>query len=333
MSRRDALAKLLALGVALGLAPVATLADQPTRIWRVGVLVQEKRPVSIENHHRFGAFAKELRRLGYIEGDNLVTEWRFADGVSERLPALAAELVRLKVDVIVAATTPPTAAARKATSTIPIVMASVGDPVGSGFVANLAHPGGNITGFSNLTGELGPKYLELLLTLVPQLSRVAVLINPGNSTSAPILKDIEAAAQRSGVTVVPIAADNPKKIDEAFYVMLQEHAGAFITVPDALFVQQAGQIAKLAIEHRLPSMDGIREAVYAGGLMSYGQDRAENYRLAATYVDKILKGVKVSDLPVVQATKFEIIINSKTARALGIVIPQSLLLRADQVIE
>lgn len=333
MSRRDALANLLALGVALGLEPAAALADQPARIWRVGVLVQEKRPRSIESEHRFGALVKELRRLGYIESENLITEWRFADGVSARLPGLAAELVRLKVDVIVAATTPPTAAAQKATSTVPIVMASVGDPVGSGFVTNLARPGGNITGFSNLTGELGPKYLELLLAVVPHVSRVAVLMNPTNSSSAPILKGIEDSAQRRGVAVVPIAAGNPRELDDAFSMMVHEHIGAFITVPDAFFVQQAGQIAKLAMEHRLPSIDGIREAVYAGGLMSYGQDRAENYRLAATYVDKILKGARVSDLPVVQAAKFEIVINSGTAAALGISIPPSLLLRADRVIE
>ena len=205
--------------------------------------------------------------------------------------------------------------------------------MGSGFVTNLARPSGNITGFSNLTGELGPKYLELLLTLAPHVSRIAVIMNSANSTSGTILKGIQDAAQRANVAVVPIAVDNPRGIDDAFSVMIQEHVGAFITVPDALFVQQANQIAKLAMQHRLPSIDGIREAVYAGGLISYGQDRAENYRLAATYVDKLLKGARVSDLPVVQAAKFEIVINMRTARALGIVIPQSLLLRANKVID
>lgn len=307
-------------------------AQEPDKVWRIGFLVQERRPVSLESH-RFGAFPRELRKLGYIEGRNLVIEWRFADGISERLPGLAAELVGLKVDVILSATTPTTAAAKKATTTIPIVMASVGDPVGSGFVKSLAQPGGNITGLSNLTGELGPKHLEIMASLVPNLSRVAVLMNPANSSNAAILKSIQAAARRTGVTVVPIEARTPREIEGAFAVMAREHAAALIMAPDALFAQEARQIAMLAIEHRLPSIDGLSESVYAGCLMSYGQNRAENYRLAATYVDKILKGAKPGDLPVEQATKFELFVNGRTARSLGIKIPNSILVRADKVIE
>ena len=268
MSRRVALANLLSLSIALGLAAGSALADQPARIWHVGVLVQEKRPASIESEHRFGAFAKELRRLGYIEGENLLTEWRFAEGVSARLPTLAAELVRLKVDVIVAATSPPTAAAQRATSTIPIVMASVGDPLGSGFVTNLARPDGNITGFSNLSGELGPMYLELLLTLVSHVPSIAVLINPANSTSGTILNGIQDAAQGANVAVVPIAADNPRAIDDAFSVMIHEHVGAFIEA------EQRRQLIELARSQDRSVSSVIRAALAAHVEREY-RDKAE----------------------------------------------------------
>ena len=274
-----------------------------------------------------------MRDLGYVEGKNLVIEWRFADGMSERLPGLAAELVQLKVDVIVAATTPATAAAQKATTTIPIVMASVGDPVGSGFVKSLAHPGGNITGLSNLTGDLGRKHLELLLILLAKLSRVAVLTNPANSTGATILTSIQAAAQRTGVLVLPIEARSPQEIESAFSLMTREKAEAFIMATDALFAQQYRQIVELASKLRLPSIDGLREFAEAGGLMSYGTNRAENYARAATYVDKIFKGAKPGDLPVEQPTKFELVVNAKTAKALSIKIPQAILVQATEVIE
>jgi putative ABC transport system substrate-binding protein len=322
----------IALGASAINVPFASFAQQQGKVWRVGILVQERRPASLDSH-RLGAFQKGMRELGYIEGKNLVIEWRFADGISERLPSLAAELVRLRVDAILAATTPPTAAAQKATTTIPIIMASVGDPVGSGFVKNLAQPGGNITGLSNLTGDLGPKHLEFLLILLPKLSRVAVLMNPANSTGATILKSIQAAARRIGVAVLPVEAGNPQEIGSAFSLMTREKAGALIVAPDALFAQQDRQIAELAAKHRLPSIDGLREAAEAGILMSYGQNRAENFTRAAVYVDKIFKGTKPADLPVEQPTKIELIINLKTAKALGLTIPQDLLLRADKVIE
>jgi putative tryptophan/tyrosine transport system substrate-binding protein len=322
----------IALGASALAAPLASFAQQKGKIWRVGVLVQERRPASLESH-RFGAFPMGMRNLGYVEGENLVIEWRFADGVPERLPGLAAELVQIKVDVILAATTPPTAAAQKATTTIPIVMASVGDPVGSGFVKSLAHPGGNITGVSNLSGDLGGKHLEFLLALLPKLSRVAVLTNPANSTSANILMSIQAAARRSGVMVLPIEAHNPQEIESAFLLMTREKVGALIIVSDALFAQQSRQIAELATNHRLPSIDGLREFAEVGGLMSYGTNRAEHYTRAATYVDKIFKGAKPADLPVEQATRFEFIVNGKTAKLLGLTIPNELLLHADKVIE
>ena len=322
----------IALGAGALAVPIVSFAQQQGKIWRVGVLVQERRPASLESH-RFGAFPAGMRNLGYVEGENLVIEWRFADGVSERLPGLAAELVQIRVDVILAATTPPTAAAQKATTTIPIVMASVGDPVGSGFVKSLAHPGGNITGLSNLTGDLGRKHLEFLLTLLPTLPRVAVLMNPANSTSATILISIQAAARRTGVVVLPIEARNPQEIERAFLLMTREKAGALIMAPDALFTQQDRQIAELASKHRLPSIDGLREFAEVGGLMSYGTNRAENYTRAATYVDKIFKGAKPADLPIEQPTRFELIVNGKTAKLLGLTIPNELLLQADKVIE
>jgi putative tryptophan/tyrosine transport system substrate-binding protein len=330
-NRRKLLIALGAGGGALAL-PIASLAQQQAKIWRVGVLVQERRPASLESH-RFGAFPLGMRNLGYVEGENLVIEWRFADGVPERLPGLAAELVQIKVDVILAATTPPTAAAQKATTTIPIVMASVGDPVGSGFVKSLAHPGGNITGVSNLSAELGGKHMEFLHALLPKLSRVAALTNPANSTGAKILVSIEAAARRNGVTVLTTEARNPQEIESAFLVMIREKVGALIVVSDALFAQQNRQIAELAAKHRLPSIDGLREFAEVGGLMSYGTNRADHYTRAATYVDKIFKGAKPADLPVEQATRFEFIVNGKTAKLLGLSIPNELLLQADKLIE
>ena len=274
-----------------------------------------------------------MRELGYVEGKNLVIEWRFADNEVERLSDLAAEFVRLKVDVIVAAGSVATSAAQKATATIPIVMGSSGDPVGSGFVNSLARPGGNITGITNLITEVGPKHLEMLRSMVSRLSRVAVLVDPANSAAAAILKSIQTAAPRTGVTILPAEARTPQEIETAFSNMARQNAGAVIVVQGSLFIQQWRQIAELAAKHRLPSITASREYPTTGGLMSYGPNYAENYRRAATYVDKILKGAKSADLPVEQPTKFELFINRKTAKALGLTIPQSLLISADKVIE
>ena len=262
-----------------------------------------------------------MRELGYVEGKNLVIEWRFADGKIERLPDLAAELVRLKVDVIVTAGTPATSAAQKATTTVPIVIANQGDPVGSGFVASLARPGGNITGLSNVNVDVVPKQLEMLLGMVPKLSHVAVLVNPDNSAHASILKNVQAAARSAGVKIMSVEARSAQDIDNAFSMMTRQNARAVI-VAHALFNnQQWRQIAELAAKHRLPSISARVEFVEAGGLMSYGQNLADQFRLAATYVDKIFKGAKPADLPVQQSTKFELVINRKTAKALGLTIP------------
>ena len=323
---------IVALGASALAAPFASYAQQQGKVWRVGFLSQRARPDSLESGV-FGAFRRGMRELGYVEGKNLEIEWRFADNRFQQLPDLAAELVRLRVDVIVSAGTAATGAAQKATATIPLVIATAPDPVGSGFVASLARPGGNITGLSNLGTDISPKHLEMLLSLVPKLSRVAILVNPANSSHAITLKNVQAAAQRSKVRILPVEARTVPEIEQAFSAMVREKVGAVIVARDGLFSQQERQIAELAAKNRLPTISGHREYVEAGGLISYGQNNADNYRRAATFVDKIFKGAKPADLPVEQPTIFELFINGKTAKALGLKIPQSLLITAEKVIE
>ena len=322
---------LVVLGASALVAPFRSFAQQQGKVWRVGFL-SLRRPASLDSDF-LGEFPQGMRELGYVEGKNLVIEWRFADGEVERLPVLAAQLVRLKVDVIVASSTQAVSVAQKATSTVPIVMGNSGDPVGSGFVKSLAHPGGNITGLSNINVDLTPKLLEMLLSMVPKLSRVAVLVNPANSSHSARLKSVQTAAQRVRVRILPVEAKTAQEIEPAFSMMRRENAGAVIVHSDAIFNAQVRQIAELAEKHRLLSIAGIREYVDAGCLMSYGPSFASMYRRAATYVDKIFKGAKPADLPVEQPTKFEFVINRKTAKALGLTIPQSLLVSADKVIE
>jgi putative ABC transport system substrate-binding protein len=323
---------LVALGASVIAAPLGSFAQQQTKIWRVGFLAAARRPNSLDSHI-YGGFPRGMRELGYVEGKNLVVEWRFADNDGERLAESAAEFVRLKVDVIVTAGSAATSAAQKATVTFPIVFGGAGDSVGSGFVKSLARPGGNITGITNLITEVAPKYLEMLRSMLPRLSRVAVLLNPANSAHGAILKSIQSAAQSAGVTILPEEARTPQEIDSAFSRMARQNAGAVYLVQDPLFLQQWRQIVELTAKHRLPSITAGREFPEAGGLMSYGPNYADNYRRAATYVDKIFKGAKPADLPVEQPTKFELVINGKTAKALGLTIPQSLLVSADKVIE
>ena len=274
-----------------------------------------------------------MRELGYVEGKNLLIEWRYAEGKYERLTELAAELVRLKVDVIVAPGPPSIGAVHKVTTTVPIVMVNAQDPVGSGLIKSLARPGGNITGLSSLIVDISPKHLEMLMNMVPKLTRVAVLVNPDNSSHLLTLKNIQAAAQTANVKVLPVEATTALEIEKAFSAMAREKAGAVIVGRDALFLQQARQIADLAAKNRLPTVSGIREHIEAGSLMVYGPNSTDSFRRAATYVDKIFKGAKPGDLPVEQPTKFEMVINRKTAIALGLTIPQSLLISADKVIE
>lgn len=319
---------LIALGVTALLAPVASFSQQQPKVWRIGVLASDSSSTRV-----YEGFRQGMRKLGYAEGKNFIIQWRFADGQYERLPSLAAELVGLKVDVIVAGTTVSVQAAHNATSTIPIVMVAVPDPVGEGFVAMLSRPGGNITGLSNIVTELSAKHLELLRAAVPKLSRVAVLLNPHNPSDYLILEQIHGAAYSSGVKVLAVEASTARQIEAGFGAITRARTQALIVAADSYFDVQRDQIAKLAVKNRLPTISSNRETTEAGGLMSYGQDLAEHYRRAATYVDKILKGAKPGNLPVEQPTVLELVINQKTAKALGLTIPQELLLRADKVIE
>ena len=321
----------LALGAGALAAPLASFAQQkPPKVARIGFLGGSSASVSAS---RVEALRAGLRDLGYVEGKNIVIEFRWAEGKYERLPGMAAELVGLKVAVIVAATPPAIQAAQPATTIIPIVMVATPDPVGAGFVASLARPGGNITGLSNIAVDLSSKYLELLRVAVPKSSRVAVLVNPGHPHHPDMLKNIQAAAKTTGMNVLPVQASTASQIEAAFGAMKQERAGALIVPPDGFFGSQARRIAELAVKNRLPTMFWAREYVEAGGLMSYSQNVSERFRRAATYVDKILKGAKPADLPIEQATKFELVVNLKTAKAIGLTISQDLLFRADKVIE
>ena len=323
---------LVALGASVIAAPPSSFAQLQGKIWRVGFLASRSRPESLDSDV-YGAFVREMRELGYFEGKNLVIEWRFADAKYERLPALAAELVQLNVNLIVAGGSPAVGAAQKATTTIPIVMGSIVDPVGSGFVASLARPGGNITGLSNLIGDMGPKHLEMLLGVMPKLSRVAVLLNSGNPSHALVLKSVQTAAQGTGVKILPVEARTSQEIETAFSMMAKEKAQAVFIIPDSIFTMHRRQIAEMAARIRLPSISAVGNYAEAGILMSYSPNFADTWRRAASYVDKIFKGAKPADLPVEQPTKFELVINGRTAKALGLTIPQSLLVSADKVIE
>ncbi len=282
---------------------------------------------------RLQAFRQGLRELGYVEGQNIAIEFRWAEGKYDRLPGLAAELVRLKVNVIVAGGASAIQAAKQATETIPIVMVSVSDPVAAGFVASLARPGGNITGSSLMLPDLVGKQLELLKEVVPKLSRVAFLGNPANPTYAPLLRHGQDAARASGVRLQPLEARDLSEIDKAFAAITTERADAVIVLADTILVNHRTRIADHAVRRRLPTMFGVSEHAEAGGLLVYGPSLSDGFRRAATYVDKIRKGAAPADLPVEQPAKFELVINVKTAKALGLTIPPALLQRADQVIE
>ncbi len=318
----------VALGASALAVPFASFAQQQGKIWRVGFLAQRHMEF-VDSDSYYGPFTQGMRELGYSEGRNLVVEWRSAEGKIERLPELAAELVRLKVDVLAAAGAPASLVAQKATTAIPIVMIGVSDPVGSGLVKSLARPGGNSTGLSNMNVDLGPKLLEMLRGMVPKVTRVAVLVNP----HIVLLKNIQVAAQKLGVEILPVEASTPEEIANAFAVMARQKAGALIVPLEPFFQQQRTQIVELAAKQRLPSIGGYGQYAEAGGLMSYGQNPRERYRRAATYIDKIFKGANPGDIPVEQPTSFDLIINRNTAKALGLTIPQSLLVQATKVIE
>ncbi len=271
--------------------------------------------------------------LGYVEGKNFVLEDRFADGKADLLDRFAAELVRMNLDLILSTGTPAHHAMQRATRTIPIVAMADADPVGNGLAASLARPGGNITGMSTSAAELAPKLVELLTTALPKSSRIAVLANSGNRAHSPVLPSIVAAAQQSGRQVIQVSAQSSDDIERAFARMVRERADAVLILIDGFFFQHRTQIAELALKHRLASIYPASGYAEAGGLMNYGSDLTDHYRRAATFVDKILKGAKPGELPFEQPTRFYLEINRKTASALGIKIPQELLMRTDKVIE
>jgi putative tryptophan/tyrosine transport system substrate-binding protein len=314
--------------VGLLAAPVAVQAQQPAKVPRIGYLESGAPGTPLVE-----AFRQGLRDLGWIEGQNIAVEVRAAEGKYDRLPELAAELARLKVDVIFASSTPAALAAKHATTTIPIVIGRVADPVGSGLVTTLARPGGNITGWTHQGIELRVKYLDLLKEAVPEATRIGVLWNPGNPIHGPSLKSMEATAEALKVELHPVGARDPQEIESAFSVLVQKRVQALTVFQDGMFLAQGPLIIALAARSRVPTMYGLTDLARAGGLMGYGVNLPGMYRHAASFVDRILKGAKPADLPVEQPTKFEFVINLKTAKALGLTIPPSVLARADQVIE
>ncbi len=321
---------LTALTVSVLTAPLAGEAQQTKKIPRIGYLASSGgEPLK----NRLAAFQQGLRELGYVEGKDIIIEHRTAEGKFARLPELAAELVRLGVDILVTEGTPAAHAAKNATSVIPIVIGNAGDPVGSGLVASLARPGGNITGLSSLSSDVALKRLQLLKEMVPSASRVAVLSNPGNSTNLLQLKDLGAAAPALGVTLLALDATKLEDIDSAFTTMRTKRPGALIVLGDPLFGTHRRRIAELAVKHQIPTIGTVGDFVLAGGLMSYAVNFPGLHRRAATYVDKILKGAKPAGLPVEQPMRLELVINLKAARQLGLTVPQSILYRADRVVQ
>jgi putative ABC transport system substrate-binding protein len=279
-------------------------------------------------------FLLGLRERGYVEGQNIVIEYRFSEGRNDRLPELAAELVNLKVKLILASGSPASFAAKEATRTIPIVMGSLAaNPVETGLIASLARPGGNITGMTEMASELGAKRLQLLTQTVPGLSRVAVFWNPPNPAYGPVLKELEAAAQTMGVAIQRLEVRVPEDFESALEAATRQRAGALFVPGDPLVTNRPRMVADLALKYRLPTITDFRELPEAGGLLSFGPDLVDSYRRAATHVDKILKGANPADLPMEQPTKFDLFVNLKTARALGLTIPQSVLVQATKVIE
>ncbi len=319
---------IVALTFGLLVAPLAAKEQQTSKVPRIGVLGEHS-----PTDPFLEAFRQGLRELGYIEGQNIVIVYRYGHGVVDEIPTLAAELIDLNVDILVVGMTAAARAAKARTSTMPIVFTLSGDPVGTGLVASLAHPGGNATGLSNLVSELSGKQLELLKMAVPQVSRVAVLYNPASPVAGLALRETQEAARALAVELHVVEVRQSNELASAFAALTAWHAGAVLALSDTVFGNALAALAKLAAENRLPAMYARREFAAVGGLMAYGPSFTDNWRRAATYVDKILRGAKPADLPVEQPMKFELVINLKTAKALGLTIPQSLLIRADEVIQ
>jgi putative tryptophan/tyrosine transport system substrate-binding protein len=326
MRRRDFITL---LGGAAAAWPLAAHGQQTGKVYRIGFLWEgpDVFPDEIE------AFRQGLSDLGYVEGRNLTIEYRWGEGKPERMLALAKELVRLKVDIIMAPSSIYTEAAKQATSTIPIIFMSHADPLGTGHVASLAHPGGNVTGLSLMLPETIVKGLELFKEAVPTLSRVAVIFDPATPSHGPALKAAEAAGPKLGLRIQPVPVRSATEYESAFSSIVREHADGVLVLSTSLFIAGAKPLADLTMAHKLPSLFGPSHNVQAGGLMSYSPDRADQWRRAGVYVDKILKGATPADLPVQQPTKFDLVINLKTAKTINHEIPAGVVLRADKVIE
>jgi ABC-type uncharacterized transport system substrate-binding protein len=319
-----------ALSLSLLAVSISVEAQQSQKVPRIGLLLPYSTATATPWEH---AFRQGITDLGWVEGKNIQIESRYSDGQNSRLPALAADLVRLRVDVIVTSITPDTLAAKEATSEIPIVMASVADPVGSGFVNSLARPGGNITGMTNIAPELAGKSLDLLKETVPKLTRVAMLWDPTGPVSAVGWKESQTPARALGLQLYSVEVHNVNDFERAFTKAVRARIGAVAIGPNALVSRNLKQVADLAIRSRLPSIYGLPDFAEFGGLMAYGPDRSDLFRRAATYVDKILRGRKPTDLPVERPTKFEFVINLRTAKQIGLTIPPNVLARADRVIK
>jgi putative ABC transport system substrate-binding protein len=328
--QRSTIGIMLTLALGLLWTPLVATAQPAGHVWRMGVLDNGAAP-SAAAPQRF-LFWQAMHELGWVEGQNITVERRYAEGHNERLPALAVELVRLPVDVLLVVSTADALAAKQATTTIPIVMLGVGDPVASGLVASLARPGGNITGMAVMDPEVVGKQLEFLKDVLPTVSRVAVLRNPANPLHALQVRAAEVAAQALGVQLHLVEAGGPEAFDSAFVAMTRAHTGALLVLADNVFFMHRRRLVELAATSRLPTIHNVRTFVEAGGLISYGVSIPDQYRRVATYVDKILKGAKPADLPVEQPMKFELVINLKTAQALGLTIPPTVLFQADEVI-
>jgi ABC-type uncharacterized transport system substrate-binding protein len=324
--RRIGLSVILAIGFLL--APIAVGGQPPPRVYRVGILERTSPAINAAN---LEGFRQGLRTLGYLEGKNLVIEYRSAGGRDERFPDLAAELVQLKVDLMLTRGTPAALAAKRATQTIPVVITGVGDPVAQGIIASLAHPGGNITGLSATVTEIYPKRVELLKELVPRAARIAALFNMGNPAIPLQWKEVETAARSLGIQPQLLDVRKLEDLRPAFETAVRQHADALVVGLETLTLANAPLIVDLAAKHRLPAMYASTE--FVGGLASYGVNYPDHYRRAATFADKIFKGAKPADLPVEQPTRLELVVNLKTAKVLGMTIPRTVLLQVDQVIE
>ena len=318
----------LSLGILV--APLLTHAQQKGKMYRIGFLGNSTAALEA---NLVGPFREGLRDLGYEEGQNVVSEYRWAEGKYEHFPTLIAELISRKVDVIVTAGTPATQAVKKATTSVPVVMVAVGDPVGTGIVASLNRPGGNITGLTSISPELEGKRLELLKEVIPKLSHVGVLWNPANGFAVIAEKEVQAAAGVLRMKVLSLGVRTQEELDSAFRAIDRGRPGALLVLADRLFLHHRTRIMNFAAQHRLPGVYAYRELVEAGGLMSFGPSYAGMHRRAATYVDKILKGASPADLPVERPATFELVINLKTAKALGLTIPPLVLARADEIIQ